>query len=54
MVIHSYFVLFVLVGFVVIQLVLYIVATVIGVQVFYPMIDGTFDSFFWTKLKDLW
>ena len=31
-----------------------VVGFVVGQQIILPMVDGTFDSFVWTKLKNLW
>lgn len=35
-------------------LTLSVVGFVVGQQIILPMVDGTFDSFVWTKLKNLW
>jgi len=35
-------------------LTLTVVGFVIGQQIILPMVDGSFDSFLWLKLKDLW
>lgn len=35
-------------------LVLNLVGFVVGQQLVLPMVDGSFDSFTWLKLRDLW
>ncbi|XP_078353630.1 stimulated by retinoic acid gene 6 protein-like, partial [Oculina patagonica] len=35
-------------------LTLSLVGFVVGQQIILPMVDGSFDSFVWTKLRDLW
>ncbi|XP_078354713.1 stimulated by retinoic acid gene 6 protein-like [Oculina patagonica] len=41
-------------GVTIVVLTLSLVGFVVGQQIILPMVDGSFDSFLWSKLKDLW